>query len=31
VVAIVLVLLAYGYPLLSLLATERFGSPPFQP
>jgi cytochrome c oxidase subunit 1 len=30
-VAIVLVALAYGYPLLSLLATERFGSPAYQP
>jgi hypothetical protein len=25
------VLLAYAYPLLSLLSHERFGSPPYQP
>jgi cytochrome c oxidase subunit 1 len=31
VVAIVLVAMAYAYPLLTLLAHERFGSPPFQP
>jgi cytochrome c oxidase subunit 1 len=31
VVAVILVLLAYAYPLLSLLSHERFGSPPYQP
>ncbi len=31
VVGIVLVILAYAYPLISLLLTPRFGSPPFQP
>jgi len=31
IVAIVLVLLAYGYPLYTLLQHPRFGSPPFQP
>ena len=31
VVAIVLVLLAYAYPLIALLRHPRFGSPPFQP
>jgi len=31
VVAIVLVLIAYAYPLLSLIGHERFGSPPYQP
>ena len=31
VVAIVLVALAYAYPLLTLLGIERFGSPPLQP
>jgi cytochrome c oxidase subunit 1 len=31
VVAIVMVALAYAYPLLSLLGMERFGSPPQQP
>ncbi|MGD8375497.1 MAG: b(o/a)3-type cytochrome-c oxidase subunit 1 [Acidobacteriota bacterium] len=31
VVAAVLVLLAYAWPLLHLLGMERFGSPPFQP
>jgi len=31
IVAIVLVILAYAYPLITLLMTPRFGSPPFQP
>jgi len=31
IVAILLVALAYAYPLLSLLSHERFGSPPYQP
>jgi cytochrome c oxidase subunit 1 len=31
ILAVILVLLAYAYPLLSLLAQQRFGSPPFQP
>ncbi len=31
VVAVILVALAYAYPLLSLLAHQRFGSPPYQP
>jgi cytochrome c oxidase subunit 1 len=31
VLAVILVLLAYAYPLLSLLSHERFGSPPYQP
>jgi cytochrome c oxidase subunit 1 len=31
VVAAILVIVAYGYPLLHLLATERFGSPAFVP
>jgi cytochrome c oxidase subunit 1 len=31
IVAIVLVLLAYAYPLYTLLQHPRFGSPPFQP
>jgi hypothetical protein len=31
VVAVVMVALAYAYPLISLLAIERFGSPPYQP
>lgn len=31
VVAVILVLLAYGYPLLHLLSMERFGSPGFVP
>jgi hypothetical protein len=31
VVAIVMVALAYAYPLLTLLGMERFGSPPQQP
>jgi cytochrome c oxidase subunit 1 len=30
-VAVVLVLVAYGYPLITLLGHQRFGSPPFQP
>ncbi len=30
-VAIVLILLAYGYPLFELLAHTRYGSPPFRP
>ena len=30
VVAIVLVGIAYGYPILHLLAHQRYGSPPFQ-
>jgi cytochrome c oxidase subunit 1 len=31
VIAIVLVLAAYGYPLFQLLSHPRFGSPPFKP
>ena len=31
VVAVVLVVLAYAYPLIQLLAHPRFGSPPFKP
>ena len=31
VVAVVLVAVAYAYPLLHLLSLERFGSPPLQP
>jgi hypothetical protein len=31
VVAVVLVLVAYVYPLYTLLSHPRFGSPPFQP
>ncbi len=31
VVGIVLIILAYGYPLVTLIMTPRFGSPPFQP
>ena len=31
IVAIVLVAVAYGYPLMQLLAHPRFGSPPFKP
>ena len=31
VVAIVLILLAYAYPIYSLISQQRFGSPPFQP
>jgi len=31
IVAIVLVALAYAYPLLTLIAQPRYGSPPFQP
>ncbi len=31
VVAIILVAVAYAYPLAHLLSLERFGSPPFQP
>jgi len=31
IVAIVLVVLAYGYPLATLLAHPRYGSPPFKP
>jgi cytochrome c oxidase subunit 1 len=31
VVAILLVAAAYGYPLIQLLAHQRFGSPPFKP
>jgi hypothetical protein len=30
-VAIILVAVAYAYPLAHLLSVERFGSPPFQP
>jgi hypothetical protein len=30
-VAVVLVVVAYAYPLLQLLSHERFGSPGFQP
>jgi cytochrome c oxidase subunit I len=29
--AIVLIILAYGYPLIHLLLTQRFGSPPYRP
>ena len=31
IVAVIMVALAYGYPLISLFLTPRFGSPPFQP
>jgi cytochrome c oxidase subunit 1 len=31
VVGIAMVILAYGYPLATLIMTPRFGSPPFQP
>jgi len=31
VVAIILVAIAYGYPLAHLLSLQRFGSPPYQP
>ena len=31
VVGIVMVILAYAYPLATLIMTPRFGSPPFQP
>lgn len=31
IVGIILVILAYAYPLITLLMTPRFGSPPFQP
>jgi hypothetical protein len=31
VVAVVLVAIAYAYPLLHLLSLERFGSPPISP
>jgi hypothetical protein len=31
IVGIVMVLLAYGYPLATLIMTPRYGSPPFQP
>jgi len=31
IVGIVLVILAYAYPLITLWMTPRFGSPPFQP
>jgi len=31
IVGIVFVILAYAYPLATLIMTPRFGSPPFQP
>lgn len=31
IVGIVMIILAYGYPLATLIMTPRFGSPPFQP
>jgi hypothetical protein len=31
IVAIVMVLLAYAYPIYSLIGQTRYGSPPFQP
>lgn len=31
IVGIVMIILAYGYPLATLVMTPRFGSPPFQP
>ena len=30
-VAVVLIVVAYGYPILRLLAHHRYGSPPYQP
>ncbi len=31
IVAVVMILLAYGYPIYTLLSQTRYGSPPFQP